>query len=287
MFADDLIIVSTTQKGLQDSLDKLCEYCRKWDLKVNLAETKCVVFSRGRCKLDSKFVFDKKEVEYANSFKYLGVSIDHRGNFSPTMKDLSTKATNAIFALKQEVNFKYLSVKAKLTLFDHLIAPILLYGSEIWEPYINQNSAKWDAGEIEKVHLSFLKSILGVNRSTANVLVRGELGRYSLKEKCLIRNINYTKYLNSKDHKDLVKQAFNYEISKSEIRPTILSSIGEFSQKIDELEGNPSIFLNCRKEKQESILTAVPILNGKKILITRQSQTHIECSKTSLNWKYI
>ena len=99
MFADDLIIVSTTQKGLQDSLDKLCEYCRKWDLKVNLAKTKCVVFSRGRCKLDSKFVFDKKEVEYANSFKYLGVSIDHRGNFSPTMKDLSTKATNAIFAL--------------------------------------------------------------------------------------------------------------------------------------------------------------------------------------------
>ena len=116
----------------------------------------------------------------------------------PTINDLSNKATNAIFALKRKMNLKYINTKTKLKLFDYLITPILLYGSEIWGPYINQTSEKWDSNVIEKVHLAFMKSILGVNRSTANVLVRGELDRYSHKETCLVRNINYIKYINKK-----------------------------------------------------------------------------------------
>ena len=40
---------------------------------------------------------------------------------------------------------------------------------------------------------------LGVNRSTTNVLVRSEVGRHSLQEKILTRNINYIKYIDSKD----------------------------------------------------------------------------------------
>ena len=36
MFADDLIILSTSKDGLQKSLDELDLYCKKWDLEVNL-----------------------------------------------------------------------------------------------------------------------------------------------------------------------------------------------------------------------------------------------------------
>lgn len=34
MFADVLIIFSTLEKGLQDSLDGLESYCQKWDWKL-------------------------------------------------------------------------------------------------------------------------------------------------------------------------------------------------------------------------------------------------------------
>ena len=254
MFADDLIILSTSAKGLQDSLDRLDQYCRKWDLKVNLGKTKCIAFSRGNSRESKGLIFDKTNIDFVKQFKYLGVSIDKKGKFTPTLKDLSRKATNAIFALKSRVNFSYLSTKAKLKLFDSLISPILLYGSEIWESYLNQTQEKWDRNDIEKVHLSFIKSILGVNRSTANVLIRAELGRYSLKGRCLVRNINYTRYLNKKSNNSLVKQAFNYEIRKSESRNTIISSIGYFNDAIDHIKGRHINIFQLPKEELKGML---------------------------------
>ena len=42
----------------------------------------------------------------------------------------------------------------------------------------------WDKTEVERVHLQFLKRLLGVvNISTRNIVVRAELGRYPLKLK--------------------------------------------------------------------------------------------------------
>ena len=35
MYADDMIIMSTTQEGLQKCLNELNEYCEKWKLNVN------------------------------------------------------------------------------------------------------------------------------------------------------------------------------------------------------------------------------------------------------------
>ena len=237
MFADDLIILSTSKKGLQDSLNVLEPYCVKWDLEVNLKKTKCVVFTRGNRKEKDNFIFNNKNIEFVKEFKYLGVTINKRGNFAPTLDDLSKKATNAIYSLNSKMNIKFLSTKTKFKLFDMLISPILLYGSEIWEPYLNQTFEKWDSNAIEKVHLSFMKRILGVNRSTTNVLVRGELGRYSLKERCITRSLNYIKYLNAKEETSLVKQAYHYELSKVENRTTFLTTVGQFNEKLDEIEG--------------------------------------------------
>ena len=60
-----------------------------------------------------------------------------------------------------------------------------------------------------------------MNRSTTNILVRGETGRNPL----LTRNINYIKYLNNKCNSTLVKQALDYKTSKKDNRQTILSLI--------------------------------------------------------------
>ena len=49
----------------------------------------------------------------------------------------------------------------------------------------------------EKVHLSFCKHVLGVNRSTNNNLVRGELGRYPLKTTIDCRYISFLQHIKS------------------------------------------------------------------------------------------
>ena len=120
--------------------------------------------------------------------------------FTPPLKYLRVRATRAFYALRSKVNIYNLPLKVALKLIDSTIKPILLYGSEVWEPFLNHDLEKWDKENIiEKAYLQFLKQLLGVNRSTTNAMVRGELDRHSLQEEILRRSINYTNYLWQKD----------------------------------------------------------------------------------------
>ena len=65
-----------------------------------------------------------------------------------------------------------LPIDIVLDLFDKMILPILLYGSEIWG-YENLDS-------IEVFYRAFLRYILRLNKQTTNCMVYGEAGRKPL-----------------------------------------------------------------------------------------------------------
>jgi hypothetical protein len=65
-----------------------------------------------------------------------------------------------------------LDVKTKFHLFDLLVVPIHLYGSEIWGVY--------NYKDVEKIHIRFCKLVLGVKKQTPNLAIYGELGRFPL-----------------------------------------------------------------------------------------------------------
>ena len=164
-----------------------------------------MIFSKAPNTKNIKFTINSKIIENTKEFKYLGISINSKDcSFKPTLSDLSSKATKAIYSLLSKIPAKLIPVKTMLKLFDSCKVPILLYGSEVWAPFMNFDWKHWDTTQIEK-NTQFLKRILGVNRSTTNVLVRSEVGRRSLQEKILTRNINYIKYIDSKDPHALVK----------------------------------------------------------------------------------
>jgi hypothetical protein len=54
-----------------------------------------------------------------------------------------------------------------------MITPILTYGAEIWGFHA--------APDIEKIHITFRKHVLGVSSKTSNIAVLGELGRMPMK----------------------------------------------------------------------------------------------------------
>ena len=97
-------------------------------------------------------------------------------------------------------------IKLLLKLFDTMIAPILLYGTEVWlasGKFTFDNSDKTD---IERVQTSLLKQYLGVNRSTQNNMVRSEFGRLPLIINAHSRVWNFTKYLNKNPTETLAKK---------------------------------------------------------------------------------
>ena len=96
---------------------------------------------------------------------YLGMKFHYTGNLEPGVKALSDqalRATNCLLSLIKRVSF---DLKTKISLFDSLVVPKLLYGSEVW--------GMQGIDCIDKVHIKFLKILLGVRPQTPNYAVYG------------------------------------------------------------------------------------------------------------------
>jgi hypothetical protein len=46
LYADDVILLSNSQKGLQSKLDSLELFCKEWCMSVNISKAKVVIFNK-------------------------------------------------------------------------------------------------------------------------------------------------------------------------------------------------------------------------------------------------
>ena len=46
MYADDFLILSGTENGLTESLERLSNYAKKWKLKISAKKTKIIVLKK-------------------------------------------------------------------------------------------------------------------------------------------------------------------------------------------------------------------------------------------------
>ncbi len=209
LYADDLIVMSETAEGLQNCFDALESYSKEWLLKVNLKKTKVIVFNK-RVTNSFKFLYDGGVVEIVNCYVYLGIKFSQSNSFQEAMKLQSGKATKAMFAMNQAFkHHTFTPILSVSRLFDHLVKPILTYGSEIWAwNFYGNHPVFKDIKEIEKVHLRFCKYLLGVSRTCTNEAVRAELGRYPIGSTITRNMCNYWLRLKQLDDTRLAKIAF-------------------------------------------------------------------------------
>lgn len=229
MFADDLALISTSASGLQNSLNKLADYCDKWGLHVNLSKTKVIIFNQsGRLLNKYQFSYIDQPIEIVRSYIYLGITFICCGSFTKAIERLTDQAMKALFKLKQKDVRNH--VLTALKLFDTLILPILRYCSEIWSPFIvrklNPDNIfqHSDKTPIEKVHLKFCRYLLGVHRKSVNAAVRAELGRRPLLLELLSHSAKYWLQLCKASPESFAKKAYAENLML--IYPTDISSQG-------------------------------------------------------------
>ena len=190
LYADDLLLLSTTAEGLQRNISKADEFCKQWGLSINIDKTKTMVFSKsGRICVDHfQFMVGETNLECVSSYKYLGVEISANGKFLTAENNLSLKASRALFSIKQSIFDNSLNPSAVVRIFDSLIKPIALYNSEIWVPYKScfQRKSLDDIfemsfkgfNEFDKIYTRFLKYVLGVHSKACNFAVYSEFGHF-------------------------------------------------------------------------------------------------------------
>ena len=120
---------------------------------------------------------------------------------------MGEKANRACFPLNNHLKVRDIPVVIALELFDETVVPILTYRAEVWAAFERDTYESWDLGLIEQVHLNFCKHILGVNRSTTNLLCRAELGHRPIKLVVDLKIFQFLKHCLKLSDEKLVKEA--------------------------------------------------------------------------------
>jgi hypothetical protein len=219
LYADDLVLLSESANGMQNAINKLQSYCDRWGLTVNAQKTNILVINSQK-KVQINPIIDGKSINCVDEVSYLGVTIDKNANFKAGLQAQYHKGLKAIFKLTKSLN-PLPNIATGLHLFDHMVKPVLLYGSEVWAPILfgtrnNKiiNSYNLEAiynsqkPPIEKAHLKYNKMLLGLPRNTDNLVTYGELGVYPLYIDAIDRMLKYWHFIEFKSKNILLLDAY-------------------------------------------------------------------------------
>ena len=202
LYADDLVLLSTTESGLKACLDKLSIFCLKWQLTLNPSKSKIIIFNHQGRLLRGNFTFNNQTLEIVKSYTYLGLEITASGSYTAAKVALMEKARKAMMPLISTVAQFHMPINYSLHLFDSFVKPIALYNAENWAVLTTHQRISLENNsttilsyllniQAEKVHLKYLKYLLGVKKSCSNHAVLGELGRIPLVHSALVRLLTF------------------------------------------------------------------------------------------------
>ena len=111
MFADDIVLLSDSQIGLQKQLDLAHTWAANNQVKFNESKSFIVHYRPTRAiACDRPFRLGQMLLKFKNNYKYLGITLDEHLNYNVTADILSQSATRALGAIiykHKQINFDY------------------------------------------------------------------------------------------------------------------------------------------------------------------------------------
>ena len=156
LYADDTLIFAESAEELQAALNAMFLYCKSWDLEVNPTKTKITIFCNRKSEHVPRFLHNGQELSVDDSFIYLGAMFSYNGHFTRNNQHLFDQARKAMFSVLKKSRKLLLPIDIQLQMFDTMVLPILLYGSEVTGFEIHSM--------LERLCLQFYKIILNVKK---------------------------------------------------------------------------------------------------------------------------
>ena len=207
LFADDMVLIADNEESLQMNLKKLDEALIRWEMKMNWEKTEVMKVGkeRGQCCVE---VGDRR-LESVEVVKYLGVMISGDGRMEEEVRSRIGKAARVIGALNEPVwKRKELSRRTKLKVYNAIVVPTLMYGSETWVLNKPQESA------IQATEMRVLRRIAGkrmVDR-VRNVEIRDELKQERVLEKVKRSQVRWREVLQEMGPERLARRVYEAEM---------------------------------------------------------------------------
>ena len=220
LWADDLILLSTSPVGLQNAINKTHLFYTNLGLQMNVKKTKILVFNPRGIKIkNDNFSVGGSPLEIVDEYQYLGIKFKPSGQFKFAANELFDKANKAWFAISNVLyQHKKLAVRKALQLFDSLIPPICLYAVEFWLPFLLSKKGlesfsglmkSWETFQPELLNQKVCRMLLSVNKKCSRLAVLGELGRYPVLIPALKLCLKYQYQIDNSDMNTIVGRTMN------------------------------------------------------------------------------
>jgi hypothetical protein len=149
-FADDLAILSTTHRHLQEKTDRLERFGKQTGLNINTSKTQVMFINP---KQEEDITVNGEPLETVEEFTYLGSVISSDNGAKKDIKSRLGKARSAFARLRPVWRSNQYSLKTKVKLYNSNVKSVLLYGSECWRV------VKTDMAKIDVFHNSCLRQL--------------------------------------------------------------------------------------------------------------------------------
>ncbi|KAL9972125.1 hypothetical protein ACROYT_G018376 [Oculina patagonica] len=136
-FADDVALISSTQRHMQLKTNRLVENAERTGLRVNVG--KCKVL-RVNAKNNEAITVNGLALEDVEKFIYLGATVCKQRGGEEDIKARLGKARGAFVKLNRVWDSSSVSRKTKIRLYKTMVKPVLMYGCESWK--MNEGDAK-------------------------------------------------------------------------------------------------------------------------------------------------
>ena len=250
LYADDLVLISSSAKGLQTSLNKLSHYAARKHLTINIKKSKTMIFKPTGKYIKEEFNINKMTIEPVKSFCYLGFEVKPSGTVKHAMNTLYDKANKALRPLLCAIARFNITTKTLISLLHSLISPIILYNVEHWatmtnkglrtfteiDLFDNSNNSKADI-----INRKDLKYFLGLSKSCPNMAIHGDTWEVPLSIKGYKLMLDFWIRLNTLPETNLTKKALKENVN---IRTNWLMTIQKVLHtfNLTEITGNNQKF---------------------------------------------
>lgn len=235
LYADDLTLLASSPEELQSLLDALQAFCAANSLHVNVDKSAVVVFGRRKPRRGVEiptrgWALDGQRLPVVPEFRYLGITFHQTSGVSACVPALSAAAMRAMWGLLARCKTLQMpSLEMRMSLFESLVSPILVYCSEVWGPSLLRSFAtpkKCMDTDLHRPLFTFLRRLGGnLRRSTCRELLLREFGAKLPARAWLRASVQLWNRVSSLSADDPLSQAMRENVTMAH-RPPQLWSVG-------------------------------------------------------------
>ena len=208
LFADDVMLLTERKEDMEANLKELKKAMSNWGMKIHWGKTKVMMVSRkGE---ECKVCVDGEGIEQVQNMKYLGAILSADGTCEEEIEQRVGAAARVIGAMRKEVlERKELKKATKMRVYNAIVLPTMLYGSETWT-VMKRHESRLGATE-----MAYLRRVEGVTRMdrVRNADVREAVGQEEVMEKVKRKQRAWKEKLEQMEDNRLVKKVYTEEIA--------------------------------------------------------------------------